>query len=61
MPKNCENWLGFLNCCVYYARKTREINKILIYSVDSKAPAELWNPMSKTILSKCSLIRIKDL
>ena len=25
MPKSCENWLGLVNSCIYYAHQTREI------------------------------------
>ena len=40
----------------YYACQTREIYYVLPYSVDFKAPQELWNPLSKTVHSKCSFI-----
>ena len=56
MPGTCENWLSLVNSCVYSARQTREIYQVLPYSVDFKAPAELWNPLRKTVLSKCSFI-----
>ena len=35
----------------YYARECREIYQLLPYSVDFKAPGELWNPQSKTVLN----------
>ena len=54
MPNTCENWLGHVNIYVYYAYKTHEVYQILPYSVDFKAPSELWNPLSETVLSKCS-------
>ena len=41
MPKTCENWLGLVNSCVYYAHQTHDIYKVLTYSVDFKAPKEL--------------------
>ena len=56
MPEACENWLGLVTSCVYYARQTREIFQALPYSVDFKAPKELWNQLSETVLSKCSFI-----
>ena len=56
MPETCENWLGLLNSCVYCAHPTCEIYQVLHYSVDFKAPRELWNPLSKTGFSKCSFI-----
>ena len=59
MPETCENWLGLVNSCVYHASHAREIYKVLPYSVDFKAPQELWNPLSKTVLSKCSFISNK--
>ena len=40
MPGTCENWLGLVNSCVYYARRTREIYQTQSYSVDFKAPRE---------------------
>ena len=40
--------------CAYFLGYT-----VLPCSVDFKAPAELWNPMSMTVLSKCSFIWIK--
>ena len=42
MPEACENWLGLYNNCVKYACQTREIYQVLSYSVDSKAPRQLW-------------------
>ena len=51
MPETCENWLGLVHSWVYYARQTPKIDQVLPYSVDFRAPDELWNP-----LSKCSVI-----
>ena len=48
------NFLGLVNCCVYYARQTREICQVLPHSVDYKAPGELWNPLIDTVFNKCS-------
>ena len=60
MLKTCENWLSIVNRYIYYARQIHEIYQVLSYSVDCKAPKELWNPLSKTVhvhvLSKCSFI-----
>ena len=53
MPETCENWLGLGKSYVYYACQTRESYPVLSYSVNLKAPGELWNPLSKTVLSKC--------
>ena len=47
----CENWLSLLNSCIYYAHQTHEIYQVLPYFMDFKAPWELWNPLSKTVLS----------
>ena len=47
---------NFVNTCVYYACQTHEIYQVLSYFVDFKAPRELWNPLSKTVLSNCSFI-----
>ena len=49
MPESCENWLGLVNSCIYYALQTQEIYEVLPYSVDFKAPVE-------TVPSKCSFI-----
>ena len=54
MPETCENWLGFVNSYVCYTRQIREIGQVLPYSVDFKALAKLWNPLSETVPSKCS-------
>ena len=51
MPETYENWLGLVNSCVHYACQTHEIYQVLTYSVDSKAPGELLNPLSKTVIS----------
>ena len=59
MPETCENWFGLLYNDIYYTHQTREIYQVLPYLVDFKAPGELWNPLSKTALSKCSFIWIK--
>ena len=56
MPEAFENWLDLVNSCVYYVHQIREIYQVLPYSVDFKAPVELWNPLSKTALSKCGFI-----
>ena len=61
MSKTCQNWLGLVNNYIYYACHTYEIYQVLSCSVDFKAPGELWNPLSKTVLSDCSLFGIKDL
>ena len=59
MPENCENWLGLVNICVYYAHQTCEIHQVLPDAVDFKALEELWNPPSKTVLYKCDAIWYK--
>ena len=56
MPSTFENWLGFVNSCVYSAYQTYEIYQILPYSVDCKAPGELSILLSKTLLSKYTII-----
>ena len=38
MPKTCENWTGLVNSWVYYAHQTHEIDQVMPYSVDFKAP-----------------------
>ena len=33
MPETCENWLGYVNSCVYYyAHQACEIYQVLLYS-----------------------------
>ena len=51
MPETCENWLGLVNRFVWYVRQTREIYQALpsSYSVDFKAPEELWNTLNKAV------------
>ena len=61
MPETCANSLGLVTSCIYYARQTREIYQVLPCAVNFKAPGELWNPLSKTVLSKCSFICNKGL
>ena len=56
MPSTCENWLCLVNSCIYHACQTHDIYQVLPYSVDFKAPRELWNPLGKTVLSNCSFI-----
>ena len=51
-----ENWLCPVNSCVCYARQINEIYQVLPYSVDFKGPGELWNTLSKAVLSKCSCV-----
>ena len=41
MPETCENWLGLLNSCVWYAHHTCEIYQVLAYSVDFEVPPEI--------------------
>ena len=54
MPDTFENGLGFVKSCFYCVHQTREIYQVLPYLVDIKAPAELWNPLSKTLLNTCN-------
>ena len=61
MLQTCQNWLGIVNSCVYCAHHTREIYQVLPYSVDFKAPEDLWIQLSKTVLSKCSYTSNKGL
>ena len=42
--------------CNYDFDQIHEIYQVLPYSVDFKAPQELWNPLNKTLLSKYSFI-----
>ena len=56
MPETCENWLGVVNNYIYYACQTSKIYQVLPYSVDFKVHRELWNPLNKTVLSKCNFI-----
>ena len=56
MPETCENWLGLVYSCIHYACRIHEIYQLLSYSVDFKTPMELWNPLNKTVLRKCSFI-----
>ena len=37
MPETCENWFGLVNSCIYYARQTRDLHQVLLYSADFKA------------------------
>ena len=41
MPKTCENWLGLVKSCVYYAHQTRGIYQLLSYSVDFKGSFQM--------------------
>ena len=41
-----------VNSCIYYACHTCGIYQVLPYSVDFKAPQELWNPLSKAVPGK---------
>ena len=54
MPETWGNWLSILHSCVCYAHQTRNIYYVLPNSVDVKAPIELWNPLSKKVIRKCS-------
>ena len=62
MPETCENWLGLVNSCLYYARQTHDIYQVpgavLLRGFQSSkgAPRELWNPLSKTQLSKYNFV-----
>ena len=55
MHHTSEIYLGLVNSCIYYACQTWNC-QVLPYSVGFKAPRELWNPLSKTVLSGCSFI-----
>ena len=47
---------GIVKSCIYSTHQTHEIYQVLTYSMDFKALVELWNPWSKTVLSKCTFI-----
>ena len=55
MPETCESWFRFVNIYIHYAHQTQEIYQVQPWSVDFKAPGELWNPLSKTVLSNLFL------
>ena len=40
MPNTCENWLGYVNSCMYYAQQTHGIYQVLPYLVDSLSKAQ---------------------
>ena len=61
MPEICENWLGLVNICVYYARPTREIYQALYYVVNLKAPVSFEIHWVKQYLVNVVLFGIKDL
>ena len=56
MRMNYENCLGLVNRGIYYVGHRREIYRVLPYSMDLKAPRELWNVLGETTFSKCSFI-----
>ena len=56
MPETCENWLDLVNSCAHHARQTHGIFQVLPYLMDFKVLGELWNPLSRTVLSKRSFI-----
>ena len=56
IPQTCENWLGLVNSCIYYVHQTHEIFELLPYLLDFKASWKFWNPVSETVLNKCSFI-----
>ena len=56
MAENCGDWLDLLKSYLYYAHQICVIYLVLAYSVDVKGHVELWNPLSKTVLNKCSFI-----
>ena len=60
MPKTCENWLGLVNSCIYYAHQTPEIYQVLPYSVDFKAPQSFEISWIRQYLVSVVLFEIKD-
>ena len=58
MPKTWENWLGLENSYIYHACQTHEIYQVPLYSVDFKAPRELWKSLSKTVQSTPVISRL---
>ena len=39
MPETCKNGHGLVNSCGYYTFQTPEVNQVLPYSMDLKAPS----------------------
>ena len=59
LPGTCDNWLGLVNNCVYYARSAPEIHQPMPFSVDFKAPWDPWNQMIRQWLVNAVSLRIK--
>ena len=51
MLESIENRFGHVKSFLHYAHQTCEIYQLLTHSMDFKAHRELWNPLSKTVLS----------
>ena len=51
MQKPVKNWLSLVNNCVYYACQSHEIYRAPPYSVDFKAPGELWDPLRQYLVN----------
>ena len=61
MPETCENWLGLVLSCIYYAHQSRKIYKVLPYSVDYKAVGGFGIYWIRQYWMTVALVRIKDL
>ena len=61
MPMTCENWLGLVKSCIYYAHQTCEIYQILPYSVDFKLPGSFEIHRVRQYLVNAVIFGIKDL
>ena len=60
MPETCENGLGLLNIYVYYAPNLWNLPGTALLAGFQSSHGALKST-SKTVLSKCSLLWIKDL
>ena len=61
MPETCEIWLSLVNSCLYYARQTGEIYRVLSCSVDFKASGIFAIQRVRQHLVNVVLFGIKDL
>ena len=59
MPETCKNWLCRVNSWVNYSNQLTIATSEIYQVVGVKAPGERWNPLTKTMISKCSFLWFK--
>ena len=49
MPETCNNWLGFVNSCVYHAHQTCEIYHVVLFGLEVQQTCEMTVKLKRNL------------